>query len=291
MEITSDSLESVILIIADISGYMRYMTANAKTLAHSQVIITELIKSIIGQMELPLEVAKLEGDAVFMFGRKQSGSKSWSDFKPITGSKLITFFKSFADKLDELRRSTTCTCQACSHINTLRLKLVVHSGDALFHRIFNFVELAGVDVIIVHRLLKNSIASDEYLLMTEAARLDLEFPDSIHLIQSSESYDNIGRVNTLIYKPNEATDASVKKGSVDARSPDGFSLRFRRSWNLFYKFWIASLMPRSYPKTFHHLTSNSGVLGKYSFAVLTLFLSPIFLPVGTVSVALHSLKK
>jgi len=59
--------EPVLLIIADIGGYMRYMTANAKTLAHSQTIITKLVAAIIRQIELPLEVAKLEGDAVFFF--------------------------------------------------------------------------------------------------------------------------------------------------------------------------------------------------------------------------------
>jgi len=35
--------EPVLLIIADISGYTRYMTANAKTLAHRRIIITELV--------------------------------------------------------------------------------------------------------------------------------------------------------------------------------------------------------------------------------------------------------
>ena len=46
MNIPVDSQpEAVLLIIADISGYTRYMTANAKTLAHSQTIITELVKA------------------------------------------------------------------------------------------------------------------------------------------------------------------------------------------------------------------------------------------------------
>lgn len=58
----ADAPEPVLLIIADISGYTRYMTANAKTLAHGQTIITELIHAIVHQIELPLEVAKLEGD-------------------------------------------------------------------------------------------------------------------------------------------------------------------------------------------------------------------------------------
>jgi len=36
----SDEVRPVLLIIADISGYTRFMTANAKTLAHAQLIIT-----------------------------------------------------------------------------------------------------------------------------------------------------------------------------------------------------------------------------------------------------------
>jgi len=44
----------VILILADISGYTRYMTANATSLAHSQIIITELFNAILSEVELPL---------------------------------------------------------------------------------------------------------------------------------------------------------------------------------------------------------------------------------------------
>src|SRR5947208_12825941 len=84
--------EPVLLIIADISGYTRYMTANAKTLAHSQTIITELVKAIITIVELPLEVAKLEGDAVFLYCRKQNGARPWSETKRVIGEKLLTFF-------------------------------------------------------------------------------------------------------------------------------------------------------------------------------------------------------
>src|SRR5258707_14538194 len=82
---SGDAPEPVLLIIADISGYTRYMTANAKTLAHSQTIITELVKAIIESVDLPLEVAKLEGDAVFLFCRKQTGSKPWMEARRLIG--------------------------------------------------------------------------------------------------------------------------------------------------------------------------------------------------------------
>jgi len=77
----ADTPEPVLLIIADISGYTRYMTANAKTLGHSQTIITELVKAIIRQIELPMEVAKLEGDAVFLFCRKPADPQPGRELK------------------------------------------------------------------------------------------------------------------------------------------------------------------------------------------------------------------
>src|SRR4029434_10205427 len=101
------------LIIADISGYTRYMTANAKTLAHSQTIITELVTTIVAQVDLPLEVAKLEGDAVFLYGKNGTDPDAWSARKKVIGQKLLSFFEVFGNKLRELSSSTTCACHAC----------------------------------------------------------------------------------------------------------------------------------------------------------------------------------
>ena len=165
--------------MADISGYTRYMTANAKTLAHSQTVITELVTAIVQEVELPLTVAKLEGDAVFMYCRKNAFCENWGSVSETLGRKMIRFFELFNEKAAELSRSVTCTCSACTYIEKLRLKLIVHSGQALFHRIVNFEELAGVDVILLHRLLKNSVQADQYLLVTEAGSNDVKFPDAL----------------------------------------------------------------------------------------------------------------
>jgi hypothetical protein len=279
----ADAPEPVLLIIADISGYTRYMTANAKTLAHSQTIITELIHAIIRHIELPLEVAKLEGDAVFLFCRKQADVMAWPETKRVIGEKLLTFFRQFSDKLAELSRSTTCTCNACTHIEKLRLKVIVHSGEALFHRVLNFVELAGVDVIIAHRLLKNSVNADQYLLLTEAARHDLEFPEAIRLAESAETYEDIGRVNTLVYLP----DGEASAPPVPAAA--SFASRFGTAGKLFCKLWFAPFASR--PGPFRNATSEAGTAGKIAFALLTALLTPIFLPVGAIFVLLHAFKQ
>jgi hypothetical protein len=56
-------------------------------------------------------------------------------------------------------------------------------------------------VILVHRLLKNSTATDEYLLMTEPAYVDIEFPCQLPVAEGSERYEHLGRVKTYVYSP------------------------------------------------------------------------------------------
>jgi hypothetical protein len=274
--------EPVMLIIADISGYTRYMTANAKTLSHSQAIITELIKAIINQIELPLEVAKLEGDAVFLYCRKQNPAKPWPEAKQMIGQNLLALFGMFREKIGELSRSTHCHCNACACIGSLRLKLVIHSGEALFHRVFNFLELAGVDVIIVHRLLKNSVEAGQYLLLTEAARSDLEFPEQIQLNRGSESYEDLGQINTLVFIPDAPT------ASAPAPPETSFASRFGASWKLFCKLWFAPFVGRGIK--FRNIASSSGAFARAGFVVLTTLCTPLFVPVGTVFVFFHALR-
>jgi hypothetical protein len=256
------------------------MAANAKTLAHSQVIITELIATLVRQVELPLEIAKLEGDAIFLYCRKNRASAGWIDARRGIAAKLLGFFKLFGQKVAELRQSTTCTCSACSHIDRLRLKLVVHSGEALFHSVVHFTELAGVDVIIVHRLLKNSVRRDEYLLTSEPAFADLEFPPELQWTAGAETYDDIGRVATLLHVPgaNSAAESVV---------PDrAFGNRFRTSWWLWCRMWFRSLapLPGAGPTACERLQRPVHRGARFSFALLTLVLSPIYLPVGTLRV-------
>jgi hypothetical protein len=281
-EQTDGAPEPVILVVADISGYTRYMTANARTLLHSQTIITELVKAIVAQVQLPLEVAKLEGDAVFLYARKSSGQLDWTESKRLIGSKLFDFFETFQKKADELGQSTTCNCNACTHIEKLRLKLVVHSGEALFHQVFNFRELAGVDVIIVHRLLKNSVGSDQYLLMTEAARQDVEFGAAVELVQGLEDYQDIGRVKTWVYLADQTRPGAFV--------PEPFMARFTKSWTLFNKLLLAPLASTSRQRSFRHVHQGAGRTQRIGFAILTLMLMPFLFPVGAFSALAHALK-
>ncbi len=198
----------VILILADISGYTKFIVSNAKKLAHTQLVIKELIETIVKQIEIPLEITKLEGDAVFLFSVKND-DEQWLEKKNAIGKKLLTFVQVFREKIVELQHSTACVDSCCANIDKLKLKIIVHSGQAVFHEVGKFQELLGVDVIIVHRLLKNSVKTKEYILMTEAAYRDLEFEKEAPVTKSSEWIEEIGEVKTNIYYPTTDEDAQT----------------------------------------------------------------------------------
>ena len=168
------------------------MISNKQSLLHSQMIITELTKTIIKQVEIPFEVSKLEGDAIFMYAIKPE-SQSWEVMSKTIGNKILRFLDIFSEKVKELSKYNLCGCTACINVSNLKLKLVLHSGRAIIYQLGKFEELSGVDIILVHRLLKNSIESNEYVLMTETAFNEIIFPSDIQFHQSKKCLRRIRR--------------------------------------------------------------------------------------------------
>jgi len=195
------SVKDVLLMIADISGYTEFMVSSNLEIEHSHNIISQLISTIIDQINIPLEISKLEGDAVFLYVVKEKDEHTWEHIRKLVGVKLIQFFDVFRNKLSEINQHHGCSCGACVNSDVLKLKIIVHSGEALFSYIKQFYELNGKDVILVHRLTKNTVEHDEYILMTEPAYSDILFPRQIETQASHETYDHFGEVKTLVYVP------------------------------------------------------------------------------------------
>lgn len=194
-----------ILLIADISGYTNFMLANKNTLTRSHSVIVELIRSIIDASGIPLELAKLEGDAIFLYSIKSEDDLKWRDTCRKVGESVIKFFKIFKDKIHELSNSIICEDDSCINIDQLGLKVIIHYGAAQIFSIGSFKELAGLDVILLHRLLKNSVKVKEYVLMTETACREIMFPEIICLETGEEFYNDFGSVKTYIYYQNSRT--------------------------------------------------------------------------------------
>lgn len=198
---SSQSAEKdVIFLIADISGYTRFVVANEKEMAHSQIIIRDLINTIISEIKAPMQVIRLEGDAIFLYVDKGDPLVRWELVRPTLLEILITFFRVFSNKITELTLHKICNCNACSNVELLKLKIVAHSGKTMFFNINDILELSGTAPIVVHRLLKNSVTADEYVLMTESALEDLLISRN-DVETGSESYEELGTIKTFVYYP------------------------------------------------------------------------------------------
>ncbi len=205
-----DTTRRVVLILADISGYTRFMLANARAAVHAQMVITKLLEEIIREVEIPLQVKEIEGDAVFLYAIKPDDAAEWDETRRLIGRKLLSFFEAFARGVLAGSEFALCSCPSCQNVDQLKLKVVVHSGEAIFHKVGEFADVSGVDVILAHRLLKNSVPSDEYILMTESAYRDIEVETSAEVSQSEEHYEGFGAIRTYTYLKEGASEPKPK---------------------------------------------------------------------------------
>ncbi len=195
--------QKAIFIILDISGYTRFMLSKEKrALAHAQIIISELLEEVLKHVELPMFVAKLEGDAIFLYATEEGLDHFSLAMRAFVGERLLLFFDVFYARLVDIRgHMASCNCGGCRNADKLRIKAVIHSGMALFYRIGRFEEVAGQDVILVHRLLKNSVPSREYILMTKEAYREITFPCRLPFTEHRENYEDVGDVKAFVFIP------------------------------------------------------------------------------------------
>lgn len=181
------------LVLADISGYTSYLVGTE--LDHARDVLTELLELIVQQFKPFLNIAKLEGDAVFAYIPK---------VKIVRDETLLEMMEStyleFRNRVESIRRKTTCRCNACKLIPNLDLKFITHFGEYLLQYVSGITELVGSDVNLVHRLLKNHISETTdwkaYVLFTEAAITQMNLKlENLH--EQIESYEHLGEVRTF----------------------------------------------------------------------------------------------
>lgn len=197
---TDATTQPVLLMLADISGYTRFMVEHDKELRHSQTIIKELLESLVDQVDVPLRISSVEGDALFLYAIRAGDEEVWARRGANLVERLLGLFQVFAQRLVEIGAYSVCNCDACRTVGNLKLKIIAHSGDALFTHVGDFPTLSGPDVITVHRLAKNSVEADQYVLMTESAYRDLGSPASDRIVEGTEETDT-GVFKTYLFIP------------------------------------------------------------------------------------------
>lgn len=141
------------VFIPDISGFTKLVCTT--DLVTGQSITYELLSTIIHHNMLHMNIAEIEGDAIFFFKWQSipSASEIKEQFyllKCAFDEKLLALEEKYSMKLD------------------LQLKAIAHYGWMSEFYLGGFQKLYGEVVIEAHRLLKNSIPQNSYLLITDA---------------------------------------------------------------------------------------------------------------------------
>ena len=141
------------IIMPDISGFSRFVdTTDVDT---GKMIISKLLNAIIKTNVLDLQISEIEGDAVlfFKYGKRISANDILHQFclmKEVFNHEVKFLEEEFQLNID------------------LSLKLIAHYGPLAQYNIGKFEKLYGQTVIEAHQLLKNSVNSNTYVLLSDA---------------------------------------------------------------------------------------------------------------------------
>lgn len=214
-----------LLFLPDISGFTEFVQTTEKE--HSQHVIAELLEVLIEANTQDLQLAEIEGDALFFYKENEVPSLE------MLLAQAETMFTAFYSHLKLLEKNRICPCNACESAVNLQLKIIAHIGELQFIHIQDKRKPFGVQVIEVHRLLKNNVASDNYLLLSKdlVDQINLQknyYSKLFKFEEGKNEYD--GKTINYLY-------SNIKKGELKLRPfAQAKKLSFSAPPNLVFKF-------------------------------------------------------
>lgn len=179
--------QNAILFMPDISGFTEFV--HLTDINHSKHIISELLELLIDSNNMGLELAEIEGDALFLYKIVEDVDIS------VLEAQIETMYLAFHTHLKRYEFQRICSCGACASAYNLKLKFVVHYGDIEFITVKDSKKPYGSNVIKVHRLLKNEVPIDEYAIFTDAVSPFKDEPENS--LTASYDFGNI----SFVYNP------------------------------------------------------------------------------------------
>jgi hypothetical protein len=183
-----------LLLIADIGGYTEYMQFHRSILGHAEAATRRMLDKIVDAAR-DFDLIEIEGDAAFL-SRDADGLDGPATLSAITRAAVAMHRAFHAER--RLVELNICPCRSCTQTSALKLKFVAHVGDVATQTIKRRKKLVGMDVIYVHRLLKNPVTVPEYLLVSDDLFRDGGTASSELAMQEiAHDLEGIGRVQTF----------------------------------------------------------------------------------------------
>ncbi|MCH7639746.1 MAG: DUF2652 domain-containing protein [Bacteroidetes bacterium] len=249
------STQGVILLLADISGYTRFIRQH-QAASHARMIVVRLLKALVEASKPLFELAEIEGDAVFLF--TSVSEENPEGFASRVKQHMLDLFLKFDREVRTLQKIRRCDCDACNGVGELKLKQVLHQGEVTIEQIDKFEKLFGLDVIIVHRMLKNSVEASEYVMMTDPVYRAFGDFHGIEPERRIEQFEGIGAVETFVFYTSALLEELYRTGPQQPPSPRRASIG-----------WLLKLQARSL------LDSMSSHFGRSSLDKEKAFTGPI----------------
>ncbi len=203
----------------DITGFTRFMAET--DIEFSRKIIPSLLRNIVNSNTLNLKVGEIEGDAIlfFRFGPLPSLKE--------LGEQCINFYLNFNKHLESLEKEFPDDFERYISPSKLSLKIILHAAEITSTNIEGTIKLIGEDMVVVHKLLKNTVKEPEYILLTEKLLSNYtedEILKTFHwftLEKSEDEYEYIGSIKyrhiplePLLIEIKEQANENIQKRST-----------------------------------------------------------------------------
>lgn len=166
------------------------MRFHRTSLAHAEATTARLLEKVIDAAR-GFDLIEIEGDAAFL--SREADALGGEATVVATTEAAVAMHRAFHAER-HLVATNMCPCDGCAQAGNLKLKFVAHVGEVATQTIKRRRKLVGIDVILVHRLLKNPVQVPEYVLLSEDLYRtgDGTLPDPVHEV--SQELEGIGPV-------------------------------------------------------------------------------------------------
>ena len=231
-----------LLFLPDISGFTKFIQSTE--VEHSQHVISELLEELIAANTQELQLAEVEGDALFFY--KEEEIPKQEDLFDLVENMFVAFYS----HLKLLEKNRICPCNACSTAPNLELKIIVHGGELQFITVQDKRKPFGKQVIEAHRLMKNSVPSDNYVLLSEEITTHLQLNEKyqsklFNLEIGQNEYDD--KVLKYLYGIVDKNDLELRPFSRAKK------IEFNKPPSLYFK----KNFPLSAPNLLEYITNYS----------------------------------
>ncbi|MBC7912725.1 MAG: DUF2652 domain-containing protein [Pyrinomonadaceae bacterium] len=199
----NEDIQGAFFCVPDITGFTKFIATS--DLSFSSSFIPGLLRRLVNANIINLAVGEIEGDAIFFYRTGRLPSIS------MVAKQCRLLFQTFHNYLKIIEKEDPENFAKHLADGQMGLKIIVHYGDIMAANIKGRTKLIGQNVIIAHKLLKNSIKEGEYILITQdyfdkvkGNDISQWFPWG-EVKKGSETYEYLGEIKYL-YIPFEISE-------------------------------------------------------------------------------------